>query len=347
MARRKNRLVTVGIRVLLVILMSGIILTNNKTLNAEEIDPRGLDWAGLEWGDLILDKQWESMKKAKVDRVQFPHWFHRIRFRCKACHEIIFEMKKGANNINMSGIINGKWCGKCHNGQIAFAPVECKRCHSYNREARKQQLLLAKLEEKAKQQSMPVEEAAGEDEEEEGDDEEVSPFSPERKIEIDTDSPVYLNTRGKLGSTGDPGSLASKAAFIGSGWHPDALEAEGLPKDRWGLIDWAQIIRDGKIAPKISADPKIKRNKFEDWVILFETKSDFIEDVIFPHDVHTFWLDCKSCHTRIFKDKQGSNPVYMTEISEGKWCGWCHGKIAFPLDGCTRCHVQRKGEAEE
>ncbi|MFQ5901066.1 MAG: c(7)-type cytochrome triheme domain-containing protein [Thermodesulfobacteriota bacterium] len=104
----------------------------------------------LEWGDLILEKSYESMKKAKVDKVVFPHWFHRIRFRCKSCHEVIFTMKKGSNDINMSGIIKGKWCGKCHNGKIAFAPVKCPRCHSYNEETIKQKANLVKLKKSIK-----------------------------------------------------------------------------------------------------------------------------------------------------------------------------------------------------
>jgi len=61
----------------------------------------------------------------------FPHWRHRIRFKCSACHPQIFEMKKGANNITMNAIREGKFCAECHNGNVAFEVSfqSCYRCH--------------------------------------------------------------------------------------------------------------------------------------------------------------------------------------------------------------------------
>ncbi|MFQ5901627.1 MAG: c(7)-type cytochrome triheme domain-containing protein [Thermodesulfobacteriota bacterium] len=85
-------------------------------------------------GNIVIDTKKNEMAKAKVKPVVFPHWFHRIRFKCKICHEEIFIMEKGANDINMGAIIGGEFCGACHNGYIAFAPVECVRCHSYEPE---------------------------------------------------------------------------------------------------------------------------------------------------------------------------------------------------------------------
>jgi c(7)-type cytochrome triheme protein len=84
-----------------------------------------------EYGDVVLNSKSASMKKANVKPVMFPHWFHRIRFKCKVCHEDIFIIKKGANDINMSKIMKGEYCGKCHNGLIAWEPLYCDRCHSY------------------------------------------------------------------------------------------------------------------------------------------------------------------------------------------------------------------------
>lgn len=84
-----------------------------------------------EYGDIVLNSKSESMQKAGVNPVVFPHWFHRIRFKCKVCHEDIFIIKKGANNINMAAIMNGDFCGKCHNGLVAWEPLYCDRCHSY------------------------------------------------------------------------------------------------------------------------------------------------------------------------------------------------------------------------
>ena len=294
--------------------------------------------ASAEWGDLILDKQFESMKKAGVEKVVFPHWFHRIRFKCKTCHEAIFEMEKGINNIQMSEIIRGNFCGKCHNGKIAFAPVQCTRCHSYQEPKKVEVATFVRSKAKGDISSGKIDESSGEEEEE---DEGLNPFL--RKVEaLPANSPLFLSSTGELATTGSPDALASKAARIGAGEHPQALEVQGLPKDKFGLIDWAKMIREGLIAPRPGIDPKRQTDIIIDMSILFETKSDFIENVIFPHDIHTYWLDCRSCHTRIFNPKKGSNPVFMTEIAQGKWCGWCHGKVAFPLDDCTRCHTQPK-----
>ena len=32
----------------------------------------------------------------------------------------------------------------------------------------------------------------------------------------------------------------------------------------------------------------------------------------------------------------------MTNIIEGQFCGVCHGKVAFPLTDCARCHTTMK-----
>lgn len=83
-------------------------------------------WA--EYGDVVLDRH---SSKAGVRPVIFPHWFHRIRFRCKVCHhELGFEMRAGSNNVLMADIIDGKFCGMCHNERIAWGADRCDLCHS-------------------------------------------------------------------------------------------------------------------------------------------------------------------------------------------------------------------------
>jgi c(7)-type cytochrome triheme protein len=82
---------------------------------------------GAEYGDIVMNREAE---KAEMPPVIFPHWFHRIRFKCKVCHDDIFVMKAGANEVTMIKIIKGEFCGKCHNGRIAWAPLYCDRCHS-------------------------------------------------------------------------------------------------------------------------------------------------------------------------------------------------------------------------
>jgi c(7)-type cytochrome triheme protein len=61
----------------------------------------------------------------------FRHWIHRIRYKCYACHPSLFKMKAGANKVTMEAIGEGKFCGACHNGKIAWKPTfqTCNRCH--------------------------------------------------------------------------------------------------------------------------------------------------------------------------------------------------------------------------
>lgn len=62
--------------------------------------------------------------------VVYPHWIHRLFFQCKVCHNDIFFMKRGENRISKEGFLQGKWCGACHNGEIAFGiEGKCETCH--------------------------------------------------------------------------------------------------------------------------------------------------------------------------------------------------------------------------
>lgn len=81
-----------------------------------------------EYADVVINRQAE---KNGMRPVVFPHWFHRIRFRCKVCHaELGFKMRAGSNTITMTDIIEGKFCGACHNNEIAWSPENCDLCHS-------------------------------------------------------------------------------------------------------------------------------------------------------------------------------------------------------------------------
>ena len=84
--------------------------------------------AQAEYGDVVLNKRAE---KEGVRPVVFQHWFHRIRFRCKVCHsELGFQMRAGSNDVLMADIIDGKFCGMCHNDRIAWGAAHCDLCHS-------------------------------------------------------------------------------------------------------------------------------------------------------------------------------------------------------------------------
>ncbi|MGK7346478.1 MAG: c(7)-type cytochrome triheme domain-containing protein [Candidatus Nitrospinota bacterium M3_3B_026] len=84
--------------------------------------------ARAEYGDVIINNKAEEYGMRPVI---FPHWFHRIRFRCRVCHtDVGFEMRAGSNDITMGKIIDRQFCGACHNGEIAWGPENCDMCHS-------------------------------------------------------------------------------------------------------------------------------------------------------------------------------------------------------------------------
>lgn len=115
-----------------------------------------------------------------------------------------------------------------------------------------------------------------------------------------------------------------------------------LPKANSGnRVDWVKALNDGDIEPRFDRiDPDIKPIIL-DLNIVREVKGS-MPDVVYPHKQHTEWLDCSNCHPAIFIPKKGANNISMASILLGKQCGVCHGKVAFPVSECRKCHSQNK-----
>lgn len=112
------------------LIMGVLIYHGANAQNPRELRP---DYKGIKspgaYGSIVLDRYTGRGKPMKA--VVFPHWWHRTQFTCKVCHnDIGFPMKAGATDIKMADVFGGKYCGRCHNGDIAFAPFTCDRCHS-------------------------------------------------------------------------------------------------------------------------------------------------------------------------------------------------------------------------
>lgn len=226
------------IKTFLIILISACMLL--------AISPAGYSFTG----DIVLDRYFKD--KGRLPPPRFPHWFHRIRFKCKVCHPAIFKMKKGENDITMQKIMKGEFCGKCHDGTTAWQVSfdACPRCHTKQ---------------------------AG-----------------------------------------------------------DATAIAGFPKDNNGEIDWVTALNNGLISPKDTLEPKAKTGTPLRLNLVYEGKT--LPDAVFPHFAHTNWLDCNNCHIDIFLMKAGQSKMTMEGIFTGRFCAECHGKVAFPIDNCTRCH---------
>ncbi len=77
-------------------------------------------------------KKFDKELAYKVDgvgNVKFSHKFHTSAFACNDCHTKIFAMKKTQGKMKMDDINAGKYCGACHNGNVAADPSDCSKCH--------------------------------------------------------------------------------------------------------------------------------------------------------------------------------------------------------------------------
>jgi len=125
---------------------------------------------------------------------------------------------------------------------------------------------------------------------------------------------------------------------------PDVISLTYLPVDAYGFVDWSEALRQGLISPRDSISGSRGRGQRPAGDILIRSKMDFMPDVLFPHSSHTAWLKCSNCHPKIFKKKAGANPISMTAIWKGRFCGRCHDHVAFPIRNCFKCHsVKRNG----
>jgi len=128
--------------------------------------------------------------------------------------------------------------------------------------------------------------------------------------------------------------------FAKANRNPEVI-LKDFPKDQSGTVDWVAAFKDKVISPRESLDP----NKAP--VPPFQFDIDIpavgaMPNVVFPHFPHTYWLDCGNCHPDIFVMKKGANPISMVKIVNGEFCGRCHGRVAFPIANCSRCHVKPK-----
>ncbi|MBI5048598.1 MAG: hypothetical protein HZB54_06600 [Deltaproteobacteria bacterium] len=210
-----------------------------------------------EYGNITMKKH--TGEGQAIRSVVFPHWWHRTQFVCKVCHsDLGFQMKKGANDIKQADILEGKWCGTCHNGTTAFAATNCDRCHS------------------------------------EG-------------IEVKENKNFYEITK-------------------------------DFPTNSYGnKVDWVKALEDGKFKPKTGLKGDEQMINLDVVVEIF-LRNPVMPDVIYPHAAHTKILVCDNCHPNIFKPQAASNQTTMNKINQGHYCGVCHGKVAFPLEDCFRCH---------
>lgn len=123
---------------------------------------------------------------------------------------------------------------------------------------------------------------------------------------------------------------------------PPRAAFEPLPKGTSGnYVDWVQALAGSKIQPRYDRIDPDAKPVVMDLNIVREVKGS-MPNVVYPHKQHTEWLDCSNCHPAIFVPQKGANQMSMASILLGQGCGVCHGKVAFPVAECRRCHSQPK-----
>lgn len=113
-----------------------------------------------------------------------------------------------------------------------------------------------------------------------------------------------------------------------------------FPKASYG-IDWEETEATGLIKPVDSLEGiTIKKTALrtqQDFAI--QARVTWASDIIFSHRKHTIWNGCELCHPEIFPaTKKGVVRYTMFHISNGQYCGVCHGKVAFATTSCGGCH---------
>lgn len=110
-------------------------------------------------------------------------------------------------------------------------------------------------------------------------------------------------------------------ANYGIDW--EAAEASGIIKP----LDFVEGVSVKKAPMKVREDFSIKSGL--SWV----------KPIRFSHEKHTIWNGCELCHPEIFATGKKADISYsMFSNIEGRHCGACHRKVAFPLNNCAMCH---------
>lgn len=213
------------------------------------------------YGNILINR---GSSGAGVKPVTFSHWSHRVNYTCRVCHyELEFNMMLNTTMITEEENRAGRFCGACHNGQLAFGHTaeNCDKCH-----------------------------------------------------------------------TEDTRSIQKKFSNL-----------TGLPSSPHGnKINWVQALEQGLIRPRTYLYENEKPIQFDEKLTI-KAAWYLIPPVFFSHEIHGKWLDCSNCHPELFNiKKRGTKNLSMLNILDKEFCGVCHGRVAFPIHSCRRCHPGMK-----
>jgi c(7)-type cytochrome triheme protein len=116
-----------------------------------------------------------------------------------------------------------------------------------------------------------------------------------------------------------------------------------FPKQRFGNgIDWiaAEAAGQLKLIDRLDGISSKGKPFVSPADATISARAYGMPDIIFSHDKHGVWNGCALCHPDLFPSvkKEAKQAYSMNENFDGKYCGACHGKVAFPMIDCEHCH---------
>lgn len=117
----------------------------------------------------------------------------------------------------------------------------------------------------------------------------------------------------------------------------------GFPRARFGnRVDWLVAEEQELITLQDQlAGVSIARKPLKAPLdTMIDPKAFEMPNIIFSHEKHAVWNGCELCHPQIFGVRKGSTVYEMQDIFDGKYCGACHGKVAFLTLDCQLCHTE-------
>ncbi|BDG09243.1 c(7)-type cytochrome triheme domain-containing protein [Anaeromyxobacter paludicola] len=163
---------------------------------------------------------------------------------------------------------------------------------------------------------------------------------------ISEGKPIFAACSGSADVGSSPACVRCHAGVDGDrlrrDW--DAFAAK-LPRARGGHVDWEKAEAQGLVIPAdFLPGVSFERRKLQmSKEVPFESKGWMQGNIVFSHPKHTVWNGCEVCHPEIFPStSQGAARTSMLQIASGETCGACHGKVAFPIAECEKCHANRR-----
>ena len=289
----------------------------------------------------------------------FSHSLHLdMDFGCADCHPDLFKPKRDGNNMTMSAMSQGEFCGACHDGDTAFSSQgDCATCHAGDIKTPGGALFSHSVHLdmdfgcsdchpdlfKPKQGSNNMTMAAMEDGEQCGacHDGDTAFSSQSDCATCHTAQPAEVKMTGnKTGVTIFDHALHLDMDFGCDDCHPDLFvpKADGNDMTMSAMKDgeYCGACHDGDSA--FSSQGDCTTCHAGDVKMQGETTG----TTLFSHSLHLEMdFGCDDCHPDLFIPKKDGNNMTMAAMNDGEQCGACHdGDTAFSTKGdCTTCHA--------